>query len=116
MGGWLLFALGSLVLWASLAEAQPALRYVGLFAIGAGIALPYALAPRIALAALPEAQSGKGSGLVNSCSFLGGTVGVTCGGVVSAFAGFPWRGRIAGAFRTARRGACVAGAGVSDCR
>ena len=28
----------------------------------------------------------------------------------------PWRGRIAGAFRTARRGACVAGAGVSDCR
>jgi hypothetical protein len=27
--------------------------------------------------------------LVNTCSFLGGTVGVTCGGVVFAFAGFP---------------------------
>jgi MFS family permease len=89
VGGWLIFALGCLVLWASLAQAQPALRYVGLFAIGAGIALPYASAPRIALAALPETQSGKGSGLVNTCSFLGGTVGVTCGGVVFAFAGFP---------------------------
>jgi hypothetical protein len=55
----LLFALGCLVLWISLAETQPALRYVGLFAIGTGIALPYASAPRIALAALPETQSGK---------------------------------------------------------
>jgi MFS family permease len=89
VGGWLLFALGCLVLWASLAEAQPAMRYVGLFAIGAGIALPYASAPRIALAALPETQSGKGSGLVNTCSFLGGTVGVTCGGIVFALTGFP---------------------------
>jgi len=89
VGGWLLFALGCLVLWASLAEAQPAMRYVGLFAIGAGIALPYASAPRIALAALPVTQSGKGSGLVNTCSFLGGTVGVTCGGIVSALSGFP---------------------------
>jgi MFS family permease len=89
VGGWLLFALGCLILWASLAETQPALRYVGLFAIGAGIALPYASAPRIALAALPATQSGKGSGLVNTSSFLGGTIGVTCGGIVFAFAGFP---------------------------
>jgi MFS family permease len=89
LSGWLLFALGCLVLWASLAEAPPALRCVGLFAIGAGIALPYASAPRIALATLPPTQSGKGSGLVNTCSFLGGTVGVTCGGIVFAFFGFP---------------------------
>jgi predicted MFS family arabinose efflux permease len=89
VGGWLLFALGCLVLWASLAEAQPAMRHVGLFAIGAGIALPYASATRIALAALPVTQSGKGSGLVNTCSFLGGTVAVTCGGIVSALSGFP---------------------------
>jgi hypothetical protein len=27
--------------------------------------------------------------LVNTCSFLGGTVGVTCGGIVFALAGFP---------------------------
>jgi len=88
-GGWVLFALGCLVLWASLAQTQPAMRYVGLFAIGVGIALPYASAPRIALAALPATQSGKGSGLVNTCSFLGGTVGVTCGGIVFALIGFP---------------------------
>ena len=87
-GGWLLFTLGCLLLWASLAQAQPAMRYVGLFAIGAGIALPYASAPRIALAALPPTQSGKGSGLVNTCSFLGGTVGVTGGGIVFALEGF----------------------------
>jgi len=87
-GGWLLFALGCLLLWVSLGQAQPALRYVGLFAIGAGIALPYASAPRIALAALPATQSGKGSGLVNTSSFLGGTVGVTCGGLVFGLAGF----------------------------
>jgi MFS family permease len=88
-GGWLLFALGCLILWASVTQTQPALRYVGLFAIGAGIALPYASAPRIALAALPATQSGNGSGLVNTCSFLGGTVGVTCGGIVFAVFGFP---------------------------
>ena len=87
-GGWLLFALGCLLLWASLAQAQPAMRYIGLFAIGAGIALPYASAPRISLAALPPTQSGKGSGLVNTCSFLGGTVGVTGGGIVFALEGF----------------------------
>jgi MFS family permease len=86
--GWLLFALGCLLLWVSLGQAQPALRYLGLFAIGAGIALPYASAPRIALAALPATQSGKGSGLVNTSSFLGGTVGVTCGGIVFGLAGF----------------------------
>jgi predicted MFS family arabinose efflux permease len=89
VGGWLLFALGGLILWASLAGTQSTMRFVGLFAIGAGIALPYASVPRIALAALPGTQSGKGSGLVNTCSFLGGTVGVTCGGIVFAFAGFP---------------------------
>ena len=87
-GGWLLFELGCLLLWASLAQAQPAMRYVGLFAIGAGIALPYASAPRIVLVALPPTQSGKGSGLVNTCSFLGGTVGVTGGGIVFALEGF----------------------------
>ena len=87
-GGWLLFALGCLLLWVSLGQMEPALRYVGLFAIGAGIALPYASAPRIALAALPATQSGKGSGLVNTSSFLGGTVGVTCGGLVFGLAGF----------------------------
>ena len=61
---------------------------LGLFVSGAGIALPYASAPRVGLASLPQTQAGKGSGILNSCSFLGGTVGVTCGGIVFKLAGF----------------------------
>jgi predicted MFS family arabinose efflux permease len=57
--------------------------------MGAGIALPYASAPRVGLTTLPQSQAGKGSGVLNSCSFLGGTVGVTCGGIVFGHAGFP---------------------------
>ena len=57
-------------------------------AAGAGIALPYATAPRIGLAALSPTQVGQGSGVLNSCSFLGGTIGVACGGIVFSIAGF----------------------------
>jgi MFS family permease len=84
----LLLVLGCAIAWASGSGAGFATLMLGLFVIGAGIALPYASAPRIALAALPLAQTGKGSGVVNSCSFLGGTVGVTCGGLVFEAGGF----------------------------
>jgi hypothetical protein len=40
-----------------------------------------------ALAALPT-QSGNGFGFVNTCSFIGGTVRVTGGGIVFALEGF----------------------------
>jgi MFS family permease len=88
VGGSLLLALGCAIAWASLAGAGFALLMLGLFACGAGIAMPYASAPRIGLAALPQTQAGKGSGVLNACSFLGGTVGVTCGGAIFALAGF----------------------------
>ena len=88
VGGSLLLALGCAIAWASLAGAGFAVLMLGLFAAGAGIALPYASAPRIGLAALPQTQAGKGSGVLNSCSFLGGTVGVTVGGIVFGLAGF----------------------------
>jgi MFS family permease len=65
-----------------------ALLMPGLFVAGAGIALIYASSPRLGLATLPQLQAGKGSGLLYSCSFLGGTVGVTFGGIVFALAGF----------------------------
>jgi XFP-like protein len=45
-----------------------------------GIALPYA-------SAIAPTQTGKGSGVLNSCSFLGGTVGATGGGIASASRG-----------------------------
>jgi predicted MFS family arabinose efflux permease len=88
VGGSLLLALGCAIAWASLAGAGFAVLMLGLFAAGAGIALPYASAPRIGLAALAPTQAGKGSGVLNSCSFLGGTVGVTGGGIVFGLAGF----------------------------
>jgi predicted MFS family arabinose efflux permease len=88
VGGSLLLAVGCAIAWASLEGAGFAVLMLGLFAAGAGIALPYASTPRIGLAALLPTQTGKGSGVLNSCSFLGGTVGVTGGAIVFGFAGF----------------------------
>jgi predicted MFS family arabinose efflux permease len=87
-GGGLILVLGCAIALVSVAGAGPALRVIGLFAIGAGIALPYATAPRLGLAALPETQAGQGSGLISACTFLTSTIGVTGGGIVSRFAGF----------------------------
>jgi MFS family permease len=84
----LVLALGCAIVWASLAGPRLAILIVGLLAAGAGIALPYASVPRIGLSALPLTQAGKGSGVLNACSFLGGTIGVTCGGIVFGHAGF----------------------------
>ncbi len=80
-GGSLLLALGCAIGWASATDAGFAALLIGLCAVGAGIALPYASAPRIGLAALLPTDTGRGSGVLNSCSFLGGTVGVTGGGI-----------------------------------
>jgi predicted MFS family arabinose efflux permease len=89
IAGSLLLALGCAIAWLSgRVEARLVVLMLGLFVAGAGIALPYATAPRVALAALSPTQAGKGSGMLNSCSFLGGTVGVTCGGIVFKLAGF----------------------------
>ena len=66
-----------------------ALLLLALFAIGAGLALPYATAPRLALAALPAAQAGAGSGVINACTFLGGSIGVAAGAVAFALGGLP---------------------------
>ena len=88
VGGSLLLALGCAIAWASLAGAGFTVLTLGLFVAGAGIALPFASSPRIGLAALPQTQAGQGSGMLNACSFLGGTVGVTCGGIIFGLAGF----------------------------
>jgi MFS family permease len=87
-GGSVLLALGCAIAWLALTGAGFAVLMVGLFAAGAGIALPYSSAPRIGLAALPQTLAGKGSGVLNSSSFLGGTVGVTAGGVLFGIFGF----------------------------
>jgi MFS family permease len=60
---------------------------IGLFGLGAGLALPYATAPRLALAALPPGQAGQGAGVVNASTFLGGSIGVTSGAIAYALGG-----------------------------
>lgn len=88
-GGSLLLVLGCAIIWSSFQiEARAAVLMLGLFVVGAGIAPIYASAPRLGLATLPQLQAGKGSGMLNSCSFLGGTVGVTFGGIVFTLTGF----------------------------
>jgi hypothetical protein len=61
---------------------------MGFLVMGAGLAVPYALAPRLALSALSPAQTGKGSGIVNACTFLGGSGGVAGGATAFALGGF----------------------------
>ncbi|GJE18199.1 MFS transporter [Methylobacterium marchantiae] len=60
---------------------------IGLLLAGAGLALPYATAPRLALAALPPDRAGLSSGLVNAGTFLGGSLGVTLNGLAFAAGG-----------------------------
>jgi len=87
--GMLLTTLGCAVVGIAVAGAGMVMLTLGLLAIGAGIALPYASGPRLGLAALPADAAGQASGILNSCSFLGGTVGVTAGGIALGIAGFP---------------------------
>ena len=51
--------------------------------------MPYASAPRLALSALSPTQAGQGSGIVNACTFLGGSgSGVAGGAIAFALWGF----------------------------
>jgi MFS family permease len=87
-GGALVLILGCAIARSGLAAAGSPALILGLVAIGAGIALPYASAPRVGLAALPSSHAGQGSGVINACSFLGGTIGVTSGGITYGLDGF----------------------------
>jgi hypothetical protein len=60
-----------------------------LFLIGVGLALPYATGSRLALQAMPTGQGGQGAGLINACTFMGGSLGVTAGGIADALGGLP---------------------------
>src|SRR5262245_6888036 len=88
-GGMVLLAIASGILVAAVAEGAMLLLAIGFFVMGAGLAVPYALAPRLALSALSPAQAGQGSGIVNACTFLGGSCGVAGGATALALGGFP---------------------------
>ena len=88
-GGAALLVLGAAIVWTMVLGAGRPVLLLGLFACGAGIALPFASSQHVGLAALRPDRAGQGAGVISASSFLGGTVGVTGGGIVSGFAGFP---------------------------
>jgi MFS family permease len=88
-GGMALIAIASAMIGAAVAGGGMVLLMIGFFAMGAGLAVPYALAPRLALSALSPAQAGEGSGIINACTFLGGSLGVAGGASALALGGFP---------------------------
>jgi MFS family permease len=88
-GGMALIAIASATIGAAIAEGGMILLTIGFFVMGAGLAVPYALAPRLALSALSPAQAGQGSGIINACTFLGGSCGVAGGASALALGGFP---------------------------
>ncbi len=87
-GSLLIAAAGALIAAAAVLKLWIPLT-IGLFAIGVGLAVPYATAPKLALATLPGSQAGAGSGIINACTFLGGSIGVAAGAVAFALGGLP---------------------------
>ncbi len=87
-GNLLIAAAGTLIAAAAVLKLWIPLT-IGLFAIGVGLAVPYATAPKLALATLPGSQAGAGSGIINACTFLGGSIGVAAGAVAFALGGLP---------------------------
>jgi predicted MFS family arabinose efflux permease len=87
-GGMALIAIASAIIGTAVAGGGMVLLAIGFFVMGAGLAVPYALAPRLALSALPPAQAGQGSGVVNACTFLGGSAGVAGGAIAFELGGF----------------------------
>ena len=87
-GGMALIAIACAAIGVAIAGGGMVLLAIGLVVMGAGLALPYALAPRLALSALPSAQAGQGSGVVNACTFLGGSCGVAGGAIAFTLADF----------------------------
>ena len=66
--GMALIAIASAVIGIAIAGGGMVLLAIGFFVMGSGLALPYALAPRLALSALSPTQAGQGSGIVNACT------------------------------------------------
>ena len=88
-GGMMLIVIGSAIISTGIAQSGTlAFLAIGFLVMGAGLAVPYALAPRLALSALSPAQVGQGSGVVNACTFLGGSAGVAGGATAFALGGF----------------------------
>jgi MFS family permease len=88
MGGMALVAIAGAVVGGAISGGGMAMLAIGFLAMGAGLAVPYASAPQLALSALSPTRTGQGSGILNACTFLGGSCGVAGGAVASALGGF----------------------------
>jgi hypothetical protein len=55
-----------------------------LLVIGLGLGLTFSLVPRVGLRGLPDKDAGQGSGVINTCLYLGPSVGASAGGIVTA--------------------------------
>ena len=86
-GGMALVVTASAIIDAATVAGGMGFLAIGFVVMGAGLAVPYALAPRLALSALSPAQAGQGSGIVNACTFLGGSAGVAGGATAFALGG-----------------------------
>ncbi len=83
-----LVAIASGIIATGIAGGGVIVLLTGFLLMGAGLALPYASAPRLALSALATEQAGKGSGMINACTFLAGSVGVAGGAIAEGWGGF----------------------------
>ena len=88
VGGMALIAAAGVVIAGAVIGREMVLLAIGFLVMGAGLAVPYALAPRLALSVLSPGQAGQGSGIVNACTFLGGSVGVAGGAIALVLGGF----------------------------
>jgi MFS family permease len=89
MGSMGLIVAASAIIGIAVSGGGILLMEIGFVVMGAGLALPYAAAPRLALSALSQEQAGQGSGIINACTFLAGSVGVAGGAIAWHFADFP---------------------------
>ncbi len=87
-GGMALVAIACAIVGVAVSGGGLLLLAIGFFAMGAGLAVPYASTPRLALSGLSSTQTGQGSGIVNACTFLGGSCGVAGGAIAFALGGF----------------------------
>jgi MFS family permease len=85
--GMALIAVASVIIGVAISGGGMVVLAIGFFAMGAGLAVPYASAPRLALSALSPTQAGQGAGIVNACTFLGGSCGVAGGAIGFAIGG-----------------------------
>ena len=54
-----------------------------IYGLGLGLTIP--LLSRLGLRVIPEADSGQGSGIINTCLYFGGSIGIAASGVVTAY-------------------------------